>query len=65
MLARLYLPELLPESVTRIIRSRGGLLDNLEHLLVELVVRLSLLLELLQCQLFVALFQIFTDLRDR
>jgi hypothetical protein len=65
MLARLYLSELLPESVTRIIRSRGGFLDNLEHLLVELVVRLPLLLELLQCQLFVALFQIFTDLRDR
>jgi hypothetical protein len=65
MLARLNLPELLPESVTRIIRSRGGLLDNLEHLLVELVVGLPLLLELLQSQLFVALFQIFTDLRDR
>lgn len=65
MLARLYLPELLPESVTRIVGSCGCFLDYLEHLLVELVVGLSLLLELLQSQLFVALFQIFTDLRDR
>ena len=64
MLARLNLPELLPESVTRIVGSCGGFLDNLEHLLVELVIGLPLLLELLQSQLFVALFQIFTDLRD-
>lgn len=60
----LNVSELVSEPLAWLLSGWRGLIDDTEDLLVELVVRLTLPLELLQSQLLVALFQVPSDLRD-
>lgn len=64
MHASFNVSELLSLPFTRLVCGDIGVIDDFEDLLVELMVRLSLLLELLQSQLLVAFFQVFAYLRD-